>query len=171
MNETAQEKFALTAESQKAIDSWVAKFPEDKKRSAVIMALRIAQNQYGHLSQEVMHSVADYLALPRAYVYEVSTFYTMYRLAPVGKYVIGVCDSISCALCGAAALTKHFEKRLGIAVGETTADGMFTLQHVECLAACCGAPAVLVNEHHYHDGMTPEKADALLDVLKDKGVA
>ena len=160
---------SLSNESQKKIDSWIAKFPKDKKRSAVIMALRIAQNEHGHLSEDVMHLVADYLALPKAYIYEVATFYTMYRLEPVGKFVVGVCDSISCALCGAKALTEHFEKKLDIKVGETTSDGMFTLQHVECLAACCGAPAVLVNEHHYHEQMTPEKADVLLQVLRDKG--
>ncbi len=170
MTDTQNTTFLLSDASKQEIDSWVAKFPADKKRSAVIMALRIAQNQHGHLAQNVMHAVAAYLDLPRAYVYEVSTFYTMYRLEPVGRYVIGVCDSISCALCGAVALTKHFEARLGIAVGETTSDGMFTLQHVECLAACCSAPAVLVNEHHYHDNMTPEKADVLLEVLKDKGL-
>jgi NADH-quinone oxidoreductase subunit E len=156
----------LSDASKKNIDSWVAKFPEGKQRSALIMALRIAQDEHGHLTEPLMQEVADYLSLPKAYVYEVATFYTMYRLEPHGKYTIGICDSISCMLCGAKQLTTYTEKKLGIKVGETTKDGMFTLKHVECLAACCAAPAVLVNDNLYHENMSPDKIDSLIDYLR-----
>lgn len=161
----------LSETSQKQIDSWVNKFPEGKQRSALIMALRIAQDEHGHLTEPLMQEVADYLSLPKAYVYEVATFYTMYRLEPHGKYTIGICDSISCMLCGAKSLLEYTEKLLKIKVGETTKDGMFTLKHVECLAACCGAPAVLVNDNIYHESMTAESMKTLIEFLKQGGAA
>lgn len=161
----------LSAEAKKAIDTWVAKFPPGKQRSALIMALRIVQDEHGHLTEEHMQSVADYLSLPKAYVFEVATFYTMYRLEPHGKYTIGICDSISCMLCGAKDLIKFTENLLGIKVGETTPDGMFTLKHVECLAACCAAPAVLVNDNIYHENMNSEKIQSLINFLREGGAS
>lgn len=157
----------LSNDAKNAIDTWVEKFPKDKQRSALIMALRIAQDEHGHLTEDLMQAVAEYLNLPKAYVFEVATFYTMYRLEPHGKYTIGICDSISCMLCGAKDLVAETEKMLGIKVGETTADGMFTLKHVECLAACCAAPAVLVNDNIYHNDMNVEKMQALIAFLKE----
>lgn len=159
----------LSDESKQKIDTWVAKFPEGKQRSALIMALRIAQDEHGYLTEPLMQAVADYLDLPKAYVYEVATFYTMYKLEPHGKYTIAICDSISCMLCGAKQLMAYTENKLGIRVGETTKDGMFTLKHAECLAACCAAPAVLVNDNLYHENMTPEKIDSLVDFLVHGG--
>lgn len=158
----------LSEQSRAAIDTWVAKFPKGKERSALIMALRIAQDEHGHLTDELMQAVADYLELPKAYVFEVATFYTMYRHQAHGTYTIGICDSISCMLCGAKDLIAHTEQLLGIKVGETTKDGMFTLKHVECLAACCGAPAVLVNDNIYHENVSPAAMDNLISVLRAK---
>ena len=157
----------LSKDSKQEINKWLEKFPKDKRRSAVIMALRIAQDEHGHLSEELMQEVADYVEIPKAYVYEVATFYTMYRLEPHGKYTIAICDSISCMLCGSKQLLAYTEKKLGIKVGETTPDGIFTLKNAECLAACCAAPAVLVNDNIYHDNMTPDKMDNLIDFLKN----
>lgn len=168
MNQNVTPAITLSQQTRDQIDHWVAKFPAGKQRSAVIMALRLAQDEHSYLTEPVMHSVADYLAIPKAYIYEVATFYTMYHLEPHGRYVIGICDSISCVLCGAKQLTEYVESALGVKVGQTTEDGMFTLKYVECLAACCGAPAILVNDHHYHENMTTEKVDALLAVLRNK---
>lgn len=159
----------ISSKSKEIIDSWVNKFPKGKQRSAVIMALRTVQDEHGHLTENLMEAVASYLSIPKAYVFEVATFYTMYRLEPHGKYTIAICDSISCMLCGSKSLLAKTEDILGIKVGETTKDGMFTLKNAECLAACCSAPAVLVNDNIYHDDMNADKMQSLIDFLKDGG--
>lgn len=156
----------LSSETKAAIDVWVAKYPADKKRSALLPALHIAQDQnQGYLTDPLLEAVATYLSLPAAYAYEVATFYSMYELKPVGRHKVYICNSISCMLRGSDPLIAHATKKLGIQLGETTADGKITLRSVECLAACGGAPAMMLDKE-YHENLTPEKLDALLDALE-----
>ena len=154
----------LGAEACREIDRWIAKYPPEQKRSAVMAALRIAQEQNGWLSTELMDAVADYLDMDKISVYEVATFYTMYDLQPVGKHKISVCTNISCMLRGSDKVMEHLKKRLGVSPGETTTDGRFVFKEVECLAACAGAPMAQVNKTYYED-LTPEKLDTILDNL------
>jgi NADH-quinone oxidoreductase subunit E len=152
-------------EATAELDAWVAKYPEDRKRSAVMAGLMIAQRANGgHLTTELMDAVADYLGIPHVSAYEVATFYSMYSLKPVGKHVINVCTNISCMLRGSDDILQHIEKRLGIKPGETTADGQFTLRAVECQGACAGAPMLEVDQQ-FHEHLTPESVDALIDRL------
>jgi NADH-quinone oxidoreductase subunit E len=159
-------KGVLSDHAKHEIDHWVAKFPPDRKRSAVIAALRAAQHDVGYLSRESMDAVADYLGLPKIQVYEVATFYSMFETRPVGRHHISVCTNISCMLCGGDEILAHVEKRLGIKVGESTADGRFFLKREEeCLAACNNAPMMMV-DHVYYENLTPEKVDEILDDCK-----
>jgi NADH-quinone oxidoreductase subunit E len=154
---------ALSAHVREEIDHWRAKFPADRQRSAVIAALHAVQHEKGHLSQESMDAVAGYLGLPPIQVYEVASFYSMFETRPCGRHHISVCTNISCMLCGGEDILSHLEKRLGIKVGESTADGRFYLkQEEECLAACNGAPMMMVN-HVYFEHLTPAKVDQILD--------
>jgi NADH-quinone oxidoreductase subunit E len=157
----------LTPESRAHIDAWLEKFPVDQQQSAVLAALQAAQEQNGGwVSRELMDAVADYLDMPPVLVYEVGTFYSMIELEPVGRNMVAVCTNISCMLCGAGSIVEHVEKKLGIKLGETTADGRITLKlEEECLAACAGGPMMTVNGH-YHEQLTPEKVDAILDGLE-----
>ena len=156
----------ISPETQAEIDLWLKKYPEDKKQSAVLQALMFVQRDNGGwLSEGHLDAVADYLSLPRIAVYEVATFYDMYDLKPVGKNKIDVCTNISCKLCGCDKIVTHLEQRLGIKIGQTTSDGRYTLKGVECLAACVGAPMMQVNDLEYHEKLTPEKVDAILDRL------
>ena len=155
----------ISAESRAEIDKWIAKYPADKKPSAVMAALRIVQDANGgYLTTELMDAVAEYLEMPSISVYEVATFYSMYELSPVGKHKICVCTNISCMLCGSDEVVAHLRKRLGVGLGETTPDGRITLKEVECLGACVDAPMCQIGEH-YHAKLTPEKIDAILDQL------
>lgn len=157
----------IKSETQAEIDRWLKKYPDDQKQSALLQALMFVQRDNGGwLSEEHLNAVADYLELPRIAVYEVATFYDMYDLKPVGKNKIDVCTNISCKLCGCGKIVSHLEKRLGIKIGETTADGRYTLKGVECLAACAGAPMMQVNDLEYHEHLTPEKVDQILDRLE-----
>lgn len=159
-------KQLLTPEVCAEIDRWVAKYPPDRKQSAVISALHTVQNHHqGWISRELLDAVADYLGMPKIAVYEVASFYSMFDLNEVGKYKVNVCTNISCMLTGAEEMVKHFEKRLGIKVGETTPDGKFTLREVECLAACVCAPVCEINRD-YHEALTPERIDKILEELK-----
>ncbi|MGH8189803.1 MAG: NADH-quinone oxidoreductase subunit NuoE [Steroidobacteraceae bacterium] len=163
MSEASSKGSALSEHVREEIDHWVAKFPPDRKRSAVIAALRAAQHDVGYLSRESMDAVADYLGLPKIQVYEVATFYSMFETRPVGRHHISVCTNISCMLCGGDELLAHVEKRLGIKVGESTADGRFYLKREEeCLAACNNAPMMMV-DHVYYENLTPDKVDEILD--------
>ena len=156
----------LSKEGLAEVDRWVAKYPTEQKRSAVIEALKIIQDQnQGWVTTEMMDAVADYLSMEPISVYEVATFYTMYNRQPVGKHEINVCTNISCLLCGSEKIADHLQKRLGVRLGETTPDGKFTLREVECLAACGGAPMMMVGKT-YHENLTPEKVDAILDSLE-----
>ena len=154
----------LSKKSLQQIDREIAKYPEDRKRSAVMAALRIAQEEHGWLSRDLMDYIANLLGLPPIQVYEVATFYSMYDLEPVGKHKISVCTNVSCMLCGSDTIVEHLEKRLGIKLGQTTPDGRFTLKEVECLAACGGAPMLQIGKQYY-ENLTPEKLDAILDGL------
>jgi len=155
----------LTDSSKKDIDAWVAKYPKDKKQSAVMSALRIAQDQNnGFLNDDLIDAVAEYLEMESIAVYEVASFYSMYELKPVGKHKICVCTNISCMLCGSDEIVDHLEKKLGITFGEITEDGKFSLKEVECLGACVNAPMMQIGEH-YHENLTPEKIDKILDSL------
>ena len=144
---------------------WIKKYPAEQKQSACMAALRIAQDANGgHLTESLMDAVADYLEMPRISVYEVATFYSMYELTPVGKHKICICTNISCMLCGSDEVVAHFKKRLGIGLGETTADGRITLKEVECLGACVGAPMLQIDKN-YFENLTPETIDVILDGL------
>mgnify|MGYP001126115332 CR=1 FL=1 len=155
----------LSAASLKEIDTWINKYPEDKKQSAVMSALRIAQEQNrGFLTEDLMDAVAEYLDMRPIAVYEVATFYSMYELEPVGKHKICVCTNISCMLCGSDTVVGHLSKKLGINLGETTSDGRFTLKEVECLGACVNAPVMQIG-NTYHENLTEEKIDQVIDSL------
>jgi NADH-quinone oxidoreductase subunit E len=146
------------------IDRWVARFPEGRQRSAVIAALHAAQHEnHGFLTPELMDAIAGYLGLPPVQVYEVAAFYSMFETKPVGRHSISVCTNISCMLRGGEAILAHLEKKLGVKVGESTPDGRFYLKREEeCLAACCGAPMMMV-DHKYHENLTPAKVDEILE--------
>ncbi len=155
----------LSEASRKDIDSWIAKYPADKKQSAVMSALRIAQDQNaGYLNNDLIDAVAEYLEMESIAVYEVASFYSMYELKPVGKHKICVCTNISCMLCGSDEIVGHLKNKLGIGFGEITEDGKFSLKEVECLGACVNAPMLQIGEN-YHENLTPEKIDKLLDSL------
>jgi NADH-quinone oxidoreductase subunit E len=154
---------ALSAHVREEIDHWLGKFPPDRKRSAVIAALHAVMHEKGHLPTESMDAVAAYLGIPPVQVYEAATFYSMFETRPTGRHHISVCTNISCMLCGGESILEHIQRRLGIKVGESTADGRFYLkQEEECLAACTGAPMMMVN-HVYFENLTPEKVDRILD--------
>jgi NADH-quinone oxidoreductase subunit E len=154
---------ALSEHVRAEIDHWLAKFPPDRRRSAVIAALHAVQHEHGHLSQEHMDAVAAYLGLPPIQVYEVASFYSMFETRPVGRHSISVCTNISCMLRGGEELLAHVERRLGVKVGESTPDGRFYLKREEeCLAACTGAPMIMV-DHVYYENLTPEAVDRVLE--------
>jgi NADH-quinone oxidoreductase subunit E len=157
----------LSHHVREEIDRWVAKFPPDRKRSAVISALHAVQHENnGHLTTPLMDAVAEYLGLPAIQVYEVATFYSMFEVKPVGRHHISVCTNISCMLRGSDAIVERVEKKLGIKTGESTPDGRIYLKREEeCLAACNNAPMMMV-DHVYHENLTPESVDAILDDLK-----
>jgi NADH-quinone oxidoreductase subunit E len=157
----------LSEHVREEIDHWVAKFPAGRERSAVLAALRAAQHENeGFLTVELMDAVAAYLKLPPIQVYEVASFYSMFETRPCGRHHVSVCTNISCMLCGADDIVAHVERKLGIRVGESTADGRIYLKkEEECLAACVGAPMMMV-DHVYHENLTPEVVDKILDELK-----
>jgi NADH-quinone oxidoreductase subunit E len=157
----------LTDATRKRIDHWVAKFPPERKRSAVIQGLFAAQEQNnGFLTDELTAAVAKYLDILPVFAYEVASFYSMLETHPVGRHNVAVCTNISCWLNGADGIVKHCEEKLGVKLGESTADGrVYLKREEECLAACCGAPMMTV-DGRYHEHLTPEKVDEILDGLK-----
>jgi NADH-quinone oxidoreductase subunit E len=159
----------LSPESIGHIDYWVTKFPAGKKRSAIIASLQFLQEENnGHLSSDIIQALATYLNLPVIQIYEVATFYSMFQVKPVGKICLSVCTNVSCSLNGASAILAHLENRLGVKVSESTPDGKFFLKNEEeCLAACCGAPMMMV-DHDYHENLTIDKVDQLIDKLSKK---
>lgn len=152
----------ISSAAMSELDSWIAKYPQDQKQSAVMQALMLVQAAEGCLAAASMDAVALYLDMPKISVYEVASFYSMYELSPTGRHVINVCTNISCHLNGSAAIVRHLEDTLNIKLGETTTDGRFTLRAVECLAACVNAPMMQVGQQ-YHEHLTPTAVDAILD--------
>ena len=162
----AGKKALLNEGTRASIDHWVSKFPVEHKRSALIQALIAAQDQNGGwVNKDMIEAVADYLDLPPVWAFEVVSFYSMFDQKPVGRNKVNVCTNISCWLNGAEDMVSHIENKLGIKLGETTADDRITLiVEEECIAACCGAPAMVVNGH-YHENLDTDKIDKILDGL------
>ena len=144
----------------------VAKYPAEQAQSAVMACLSIVQQEQGYVSHAAEQAIADYLGMPVMAVHEVTTFYNMYNQRPVGKFKLNVCTNLPCQLRDGYTALHHLEKKLGIAMGETTADGLFTLQQSECLGACADSPVMLVNDRHMCSFMSNEKLDQLIDGLK-----
>lgn len=156
----------LSPEALAKIDKAIAKYPPDQRRSAVMAALTVAQDEKGWLSTETMDFVAQYLGMPPVAVYEIASFYTMYDMKPVGRHKITICTNLPCALSGGAAVAEYLKKKLGVNFNETTSDGRFTLKEGECLGACGDAPVLLDNGKRMHCAMTTDKVDAWLKDLK-----
>jgi NADH-quinone oxidoreductase subunit E len=161
----------LSADAQKRIDREIAKYPSGQKRSAVMAALAIAQDEQGWISPETIAEVARYLEMPAVAVEEVATFYEMYNLAPTGRYKVTICTNLPCALQGATVAAEHLKERLGIGFGETTSDGLVTLKEGECFGACGDAPVLLVNNKRMCSFMRREKLDDLLAEFRAQAAA
>ena len=163
----AEVKAQLSADACEEIDQWIAKFPEGKQRSAVIAALHIVQHEnHGYLTPELMNAVATYLEMPPVQVYEVASFYSMFETEKVGRNCVAVCTNICCMVRGSEKIIQHIERKYGIKEGGSTEDGrIFLKKEDECLAACTGAPMMMVN-HRYYENLTPEKVDEILDDLE-----
>lgn len=157
--------FQFSQENLKRAEELLKKYPADFKRGATIPLLDIAQRQHGWCSVPVMNAVADFLEIPPIKVYEVATFYTMFNRKPVGKYLVQVCTTTPCQVCGSDSIIDTLQKELGIKVGETTQDGMFTLVEVECAGACVNAPVISINDDYYED-LTPETTSTIISQLR-----
>jgi NADH-quinone oxidoreductase subunit E len=159
--------YQLSTHAREEIEQWKSRFPEDRQRSAVISALHTVQHENnGFVTAEQMNAVAEYLELPAIQVYEVATFYSMFQTKKVGRNEVAICTNVACMLRGADDLVDHVEKRLGAKLGESTDDGrVFLKREEECIAACCGAPAMMVN-HKYYENLTVEMVDEILDGLE-----
>ena len=156
----------LSPEALKKIDREIAKYPPERKQSAVMSALIIAQDEKGWLASETMDQVAQYLGMAPVAVYEVATFYSMYNLKPTGKYKLTLCTCLPCGLQGELVADDHLREKLGIDFNDSTSDGRFTLKEGECMGACAMAPVLLVNNKKMHDYMSNDKLDRLLEELK-----
>jgi NADH-quinone oxidoreductase subunit E len=159
----------LSTDSLQKIDREIAKYPPERRQSAVMAALIVAQDEKGWLSTAVMDFVAQYLGMAPVAVYEVASFYTLYNREQTGTHKLTVCTCLPCGLQGALEAADHLKKRLGIDFNETTPDGWFTLKEGECMGACAMAPVVLVNNKRMCDTMTNDKLDALVDELSRRG--
>jgi len=157
----------LSSHAREEIDALIARFPAERKKSALLGALNVVQHENkGYLTTELMDAVAEYLELAKIEVYEVASFYSMYELKPVARNNVAICTNISCMLMGAESIVDHVENKLGIKLGESTPDGRIYLKvEEECLAACAGGPMMQVN-HKYYENLTPEKVDEILDGLE-----
>src|SRR5210317_2505503 len=158
--------YELSTHIKEEIESWKARFPKDRQRSAVISALHAVQHENrGFVTAEQMNAIADYLELPSIQVYEVATFYSMFQTKEVGRNEVAICTNVACMLRGADELVEHVESKLGIKLGESTEDGrIFLKREEECIAACCGAPAMQVN-HKYFENLSADMVDDILDGL------
>jgi NADH-quinone oxidoreductase E subunit len=163
--------FEFTRERRAILDDMLTKYPADQKRSAVLGALYLVQEQEGYLTASGMRHVAGILGMTAAEVEDVATYYVMFFRERVGKYVLQVCRTLSCALAGAERVTEALSEKLGIKVGETDPSGMFTLLEFECLGACDRAPIVMVNNEHWHEKATAETCSKLVDDIKARGPA
>lgn len=161
-----KESAVLSDHVREEIERWTARFPAEQKRSAVIAALHAVQHENeGFLTTKLMDGVAEYLELPPIQVYEVASFYSMFQTKPVGRHNVAICTNVSCMLRGADDIVAHVEDKLGIKTGESTPDGRIYLKkEEECLAACCGAPMMMV-DHKYHENLSTEQVDEILDGL------
>lgn len=158
----------LSQEAQQKIDRELTKYPPDQKQSAVMTALRLAQEEHGHLTNDIVEEVAKYLDMPPVAVWEVATFYNMYNLEPVGKHKLTICTNLPCALSGSVESAEHLKKCLGVGFNETTADGKFTLKEGECFGACGDAPVMLIDNKKMVSFMTTENIDKLIaDLSKE----
>ena len=158
--------YELSTHIKEEIESWKARFPKDRQRSAVISALHAVQHENrGFVTAEQMNAIAEYLELPSIQVYEVATFYSMFQTKEVGRNEVAICTNVACMLRGADELVEHVENKLGLKLGESSTDGkVFLKREEECIAACCGAPAMMVN-HKYYENLTVEMVDEILDGL------
>jgi NADH-quinone oxidoreductase subunit E len=166
-NEMSETQNELSAHAREEIDALLTRYPAEQKKSALLGALNIVQHEnQGFLTNELMKLVADYLDLAEIEVYEVASFYSMYELKPVARHNVAICSNISCMLMGSQSLIDHVQNKLGIKLGESTADGRIYLKkEEECLAACSGGPMMQV-DHVYYENLTPEKVDEILDGLE-----
>ncbi|MEW5796499.1 MAG: NADH-quinone oxidoreductase subunit NuoE [Candidatus Zixiibacteriota bacterium] len=158
----------LTAESVDRIREAATKYPQ--VRSAILPALTIAYRQIGHLNEDIYDEIAEVLSVPSGEIAEAASFYTMFPKKPVGKYLIQVCHNISCALLGAESLIAYLEQKLGVQVGETTPDNLFTIVRVECLGSCATAPMMQIN-HDYYENLTRKRVDAIIEQLRSESRA
>lgn len=159
---------SFSADTMREVERIIAQYPEGKQKSALLRVLHIAQSEFGGwLSVETMNYVAELLKIQPIEVYEVASFYSMYHLKPVGKYVLEFCHTATCATAGVESLIDYTCQKLGIASGQTTSDGLFTVKEVECLGACGYAPMLQLGKS-YREHLTPEKIDHLIEELKLK---
>jgi NADH-quinone oxidoreductase E subunit len=164
------EPFVYTPENKAKFDANVARYPPDQRKSAILYALYLVQQQQGYITGAGMRHVAEQIGCTAAEVEDVVSYYTMFYTRPVGKYVVNVCRTLSCALLGAERVTEELCGKLGVRLGETTADGMFTVVEVECLGACDRAPVVMVNDD-WHERLSPEQCGKFVDEIRAKGRA
>ncbi len=164
------EPFTYTPENQSKFDEVVKRYPPDRRKSAILFALYLVQNQQGYITANGMRHVAQQIGCTPAEVEDVVSYYTMFYTRPVGKYVLNVCRTLSCALLGAERVTEELSAKLGIKPGETDPGGTFTLIEVECLGACDRAPVVMVNDD-WHEGLTPEQCSKFIDDIRSRGQA
>lgn len=163
--------FAFTPGRRAELDRILRRYPEDQRKSALLAALYLVQEQQGYVSGRAMEHVAEVIGCSRAEVEDVASYYVMFFTRPVGRHVLQVCRTLSCALNGAGRVTEAIARELGIRPGETTADGEFTLMEMECLGACDRAPVLMVNNEHWHECLRPEDVPALLAALRARGTA
>ena len=162
------EPFVYTAENKAKFDANIARYPPDQRKSAILYALYLVQQQQGYITGAGMRHVAEQIGCTAAEVEDVVSYYTMFYTRPVGKYVLNVCRTLSCALLGAERVTDELCGKLGVHLGETTADGMFTVIEVECLGACDRAPVVMVNDD-WHERLAPEECGKFIDTIRTQG--
>jgi len=165
------ERFTYTPENQAKFDENVTHYPPEERKSAILYALYLVQYQQGYISGAAMRFVAEQIGCTAAEVEDVVSYYTMFYTRPVGKYVVNVCRTLSCALLGAERVTEELSATLGIHPGQTTADGMFTLMEVECLGACDRAPVVMVNDRYWQEHLSPEQVAKWVDDIRARGEA
>ena len=163
--------FTFTPERRAELDRLLPMYPPDRKRSAVLAALYLVQDQIGYLTANGMRHVAEILEMTPAEVEDVATYYVMFYREPVGKYVLQVCRTLSCALMGAERVTESLSEKLGIKVGETDPTRTFTLTEFECLGACDRAPVVMINNDHWHERLLPEAVPQFIQDLRTRGLA
>jgi NADH-quinone oxidoreductase subunit E len=166
----AGDDFTYTPENQAKFDENVTHYPPDQRKSAILFALYLAQQQHGYITGAAMRHVAQQIGCTAAEVEDVVSYYTMYYTRPVGTYVVNVCRTLSCALLGAERVTEEFSDTLGIKPGQTTPDGVFTLTEVECLGACDRAPVVMVNDH-WQEALAPEQVAGFIADIRTRGAA